>query len=621
MDASADYSSGCDYQVDSDSNGTWTVTGSTNPNGVPVSNSSVVTLGTGSDGGQVQPVGPGSATVTFTYTADGVTKSSSYSLTVQAGVPSSIWIAQATSAAPLDSACVPGGSGLANLTVVPGQTGQFYVCANYGNGLVEDVTQNITWSQDSGLSQTGLVVSPEIVGTTLGEFLVGEPEGGSIAQASYSGTVTATLIAWGGAGGYPAPSPVVTTLPVTINWASPTAISVTGGVGADQDAQGGEPLQLSATATYDNGQTVDVSNLASWSSDSPDLAESDGDGAIQVPYYENGGYATITAALGGISNTERIAVESSTPPTITVTDADGGTVGLGQTDQLTAAAFIGGPLTQNLNPDVTWSSDQPNIATVSSTGVVTVVGGAQGQMVTIRATDGAYQGTFVITVDLTHPTSIAVTPGTSTLGSGGSLTYTATGHYPGGYTANVSSFATWTANQPSSLVDFDLYQMSVAPNPTGSPIVITVTASLGNATPATATVTEGVGAPTNLTVSPVASGNPTQLSPGQTVQLSASAQFGTGSGATNDSVTNNVTWVSSNTSVVTVSQTGLVTAVGHTNNAVVDVYASYTDSFGTIGSNAADYVLTLEDPSSITLGVPQATLLAGESEYLTATGT
>lgn len=216
-----------------------------------------------------------------------------------------------------------------------------------------------------------------------------------------------------------------------------------------------------------------------------------------------------------MSNTERIPVESSTPPTITVTDADSGTVGLGQTDQLTAAAFIGGPLTQNLNPDVTWSSDQPNIATVSSTGVVTVVGGAQGQMVTIQATDGAYQGTFVVAVDLTHPTSITVTPGTSTLGSGGSLTYTATGHYPGGYTADVSSFANWTANQPSSLAEFDLYQLSVAPNPTGSPIVITVTASLGNAAPATATVTEGVGAPTNLTVSPVASGNPTELSRGR----------------------------------------------------------------------------------------------------------
>ena len=30
------------------------------------------------------------------------------------------------------------------------------------------------------------------------------------------------------------------------------------------------------------------------------------------------------------------------------------------------------------------------------------------------------------------------------------LAYTATGHYPGGYTADVSSLATWTTNQPSS---------------------------------------------------------------------------------------------------------------------------------------------------------------------------
>jgi predicted RNA-binding protein with TRAM domain len=628
LDATADFSSGCDYSVANDSAAHWSVTGSSAPGVGAVSDTSVVTLSSGSGAELVQPVGPGTATVNFSYTTGGVTKTASYTITVQEGVPSSIWIARTSLADPLDSACVPGGSALSSLAVVPGDQGQLYVCANYGNGLVEDVTNSVTWATGSGLSQTGLALG-NALGPQLGEFVVQAPGDGSIAQASFSGTVTATLIAYGGgASGIATPTPVVASLPVTINWANPTSLSVTGGVGPGQDVQGGQGLQLSATATYDNGTTVDVSKLASWSSNNSNVAQSDGNGVIQIPYFENGGFASITATLGGQSGAEELTVDSSIPPTITLKDANGntgsGTVGLGQTDQLTAADFTGGAPNQILNPLVTWATNEPGVATVSSSGLVTVVGGSQGEQATIRATDGLFSGTFVVTVDLTHPTSITVTPGTATMGSGGSLTFTATGHYPGGYTANVSSFATWSTNKPSSTTDFNLYQLSVAPNSTGNPIVIAVQASLGGAVPGTATVTEGVGPPTSLTVSPATSGSGgTPLSPGQTVQMSATAQFGSGSGAANVDVTNNVTWISSNTSVVTVSQTGLVTAVGHTNNAEASVYATYTDNNVTLATEvAADYIITLTDPTSIAVTAPQTTpLLAGQVEYLTATGT
>jgi hypothetical protein len=616
LDATADYSSGCDYSVANRSAGTWSVTGSTNLSGATVSNSSVLSLSAGSGSELAEPVGPGYATVSYTYSEGGVTKSSSYTLEVQIGVPSSIWIASSA------SACVVGGTGLTALTVVPGEQGQFYVCANYGNGIVENVTNSINWEEPSGLDQAGLAINPATVATPNSGFEVGSTYSGSIAQSSLTGTLTANLTAWGaGTGGAATPQLVSTTLPVTVNWANPTSLSVAGGVGPGQDAQSNESLRLFATATYDNGQTLDVSDLASWSTSNSTLAESGGDGNVQIPYYENGGYASIMATLGGQSSTEQIAVDSSFPPTITITDADGGTVGLGQTDQLTAAAFAGGPVTQNLNPNVTWSSNEPSIATVGSTGLVTVVGGANGQQATITATDGVYQGTFVITANLTHPTSISVTPGTTTIGSGGSVNYTAIGTYPGGYTANVSSLANWTTNEPSSMTEWDLSQLSVAPNQTGNPIVIDVTASLGSAPAADATVTEGVGPPTSLTVSPIPSGNQTSLAPGQTVQLSATAQFGSGSGITNVGVTDDVTWTSTNSSVVTVSQSGLVTAVGHTNNAEADVYATYTDRNVTIASNGANYIITLAEPTSIAVSPATSTLLPGQQETLTATGT
>ena len=73
-----------------------------------------------------------------------------------------------------------------------------------------------------------------------------------------------------------------------------------------QDAQHGELLNLSATATYDNGQTVNVNDLANWSSSDLTLAEPDEDGQIQIPYYENGGNVSITASLGSQSGSETI---------------------------------------------------------------------------------------------------------------------------------------------------------------------------------------------------------------------------------------------------------------------------------------------------------------------------
>lgn len=605
FDADADYDTGCDLSAATTAGGTWSS-----------SNTSVATVSAGSGVELVQPVGPGTTTISFSYTVNGVTKSTSYPLTVQQGVPQRTWLTDSS------AGCVAGGTGIASLTLVPGQTDQMHVCADYGNGNVEDVTRGITWQEGSALDEAGLVVNPGVVGTQLGEFLVGEPQNNdTTAQPSLSGTVTADLDAWGPNG----EQIVQINLPVTVNWANPTSLAIGGGLAAGQEALSSEQLQFTAIATYDNGETVDVSRLASWTTSNPNLFASGGGGSFEAPYYENGGYDTIGVSLGNVSTSEQIPVESSLPPTITVTDADSGKVGLGQTDQLTAAAFTGGPLTQDLNPDVTWSSDEPNVATVNSAGLVTVLSGAQGQEFTIRASDGLYQGLINLTVNLEDPTSITITPSTASVSSGGSVTFTATGHYPGGLTASISSLANWSTNEPSSVALFQSYQLSVAPNQTSNLLVIQVAATLGNiAQAAHATVTERLGSPSNLvlatscepTPQPVPQG---ALSPGQTVQLAACAQYGSGSSASYVDVTNNVTWASTNTSVFTVSPSGLATAVGDSNQQAL-VYANYNDQSVTY-SGDADLTETLTNPVSVAVTPTNPTLLPDQSEALTATGT
>jgi uncharacterized protein YjdB len=78
--------------------------------------------------------------------------------------------------------------------------------------------------------------------------------------------------------------------------------------------------------------------------------------------------------------------------------------------------------------------------------------------------------------------------------------------------------------------------------------------------------------------------NPFSLSPGQTTQLAASAIL-SGGGA--QDVTSVATWTSSDPTVVTVSQGGLVTAIGQGNASVTVVYVGHVASIRVFVTSAS----------------------------------
>jgi uncharacterized protein YjdB len=128
---------------------------------------------------------------------------------------------------------------------------------------------------------------------------------------------------------------------------------------------------------------------------------------------------------------------------------------------------------------VSWTSDQPGIATVTSTGVVTAV--AAGSAV-ITANSEGQSGTATVTVTGASLQTLAVTPDTATLAPLGSLQLTATVRDGTGAVVN-NAPVTWSSS--NSLVALVSNQGLVSALIPGTAVI---TATSGQTT-GTATIT------------------------------------------------------------------------------------------------------------------------------------
>src|SRR5256714_170731 len=250
------------------------------------------------------------------------------------------------------------------------------------------------------------------------------------------------------------------------------------------------------------------------------------------------------AVAAGVVACERTTSPIGPPAAVVSVDLTppSATVQVGQTVQVTAI-----PRDANGNAlsdrAVTWTSSNTSVAIVSPTGLVTgVVAGSA----TITATSEGKSGTASITVTNVPVATVDVTPPTATVQAGQTAQLTATPRDANG-AALSGRTVTWSSSNTS---------------------VATVTSAglVSGVTPGSATITaasEGKSGTSSITVTniPVATVSvspPTaSIQQGQTVQLTATLKDANGntlSGRT-------VTWSSSNTSVATVSTSGLVSGV------------------------------------------------------------
>jgi hypothetical protein len=157
----------------------------------------------------------------------------------------------------------------------------------------------------------------------------------------------------------------------------------------------------------------------------------------------------------------------------------------GVTQQYTATATYGDNSTGDVTSSVTWSTTPTNIATISSSGLLTAVSLGTA---TVQASSGSVIGKTGVTVASQTVTSVSITPVTPlplSLSLGPTtLQFTATATYANGSMANVSATATWTCT-PSSVATISSTGLVTAVAVGNA----TVSATAGGVTSNSATVT------------------------------------------------------------------------------------------------------------------------------------
>lgn len=459
-------------------------------------------------------------------------------------------------------------------TTLPlGTTEQLTATGLYSDGTTHDLTTQVTWSSSAPLT----VAVSNFAGS----------QGTAAALSLGTATISAAL---GGVSG----SIAITATNATL--ASVDVSPATLGLAA------GTTGQLTATALFSDGTTLDVTGTAVWTTSNPGTASVTA-GAVTAGAV---GAATITASYGAHSGSAAITVTAATLSSIQISPATLG-LPLGASGQLTATGIYSDGTHQDLTNAATWTTSAAAIASVSNTpptaGLVTANGIGTA---TVTAAVGGASATATVTVGSATLKSIQISPASLTLPIGTSGQLTATGVYTDGTSLDLTAQVAWTSN--AALV------ASVGAAPPSSGLVTahllgaaTITATLG-AVSASVPVNATGATLTSIQITPSSADLPV----GVTVPFFAIGVFSDG---THLDMTAAVAWASSAPAIASVSNApfahGLVTA-----NAIGTAIISATFD-GVTGTGTV--VVTPALPTGIVVTPALVTMPAGSVVQLTAT--
>jgi len=413
-------------------------------------------------------------------------------------------------------------------SVAPGAILQFTATGKYSDGSSKDLTASAQWkSSDSSVASIAAAgkVTAVGAGTVTVTATSGQMQATAIVQVTSAATNLASI----------AVSPAGSSLPVNTS------------------------LQFTATGTYKDGSSRDLTALVNWASFATATATINAGGlATGVA----AGSTTITASLGTIIGSTSLTITAPTISSIVVTP-DGLTLGIGIGEQYTATAIYSDGSTQDLVSGVTWTSSAPGVASINSSGLATTVGAGSA---TITAKVGSLTDTTQLTVVAANLVSISVTPTPSSIAVGTAQQFSAVGSFNDGSTQLLTS-VTWSSSS-SSVATINSSGLATAVG-TGT---ATITATSGSVT-GTAALTVTGASVTAITVTPANSNMPV----GTTKQFTATASFSDGS---SQDVTASVLWGSSNPAAAAINNQGLVSSVAAgstTINAVLDSVTGSTN--------------------------------------------
>lgn len=359
----------------------------------------------------------------------------------------------------------------------------------------------------------------------------------------------------------------------------------------------GQNLQLKATATYSNNTSSDVTSTATWSSSDTNIATVASGGVLTA---KASGQCSVTAKIGTIGGSAAVSVNPALV-SIAVTPSSP-SVAASTQEQFVATGSYSDNSTQNLTSQVTWTSSNSAVATVSTSAPTQGMASAlSAGTSTVTATLGSVSGSTLLTVTSATVTAIAVTPANSSLTLGLSQQYSAIGTFSDGTTQDITNVAQWQSSN-GKIASITVSGLSVA-RAMGT---VTISATFEGVTGQTSLAINAANV-SAISISPVSG----SIAQGTQKPFTATGTYNDGS--THD-LTHTVNWSSDNTAALTI---GAGTGVA---KGIAPGQANIT---ATLGSLTATIPFTVTNATivSIAISPPAQSIPTGGRTSFAAIGT
>ncbi|KZY60145.1 hypothetical protein A3742_15330 [Oleiphilus sp. HI0071] len=448
----------------------------------------------------------------------------------------------------------------------------FQALAEYASGRTQDVTADASWA--SGNTAVADIASPGLTD--------------AISQGL--APITATL------------SGVVGNAELGVLNATIDAMSITPEQ-ATINVQTSEEYR--ATVLLSTGDTIDVTDLVTWSSSDGTVASVSNDTnskgrAFGIKKGTASIVASATFASVTIAQTAQLTVDAVEIVSLSIEPANI-SVAAGTTGTLTATAYYDDDSAIDVTRDAFWLSSNPNSAFIESTGNNAGAGEAQAPGdAKIFARFGGLTASSLVTITEATLESIQVTPITASISAGTALPYSATGIYSDGSLSDLTTRVNWSSADPAiARVDASGLVYGVSLGTTSIIASYDGKQSAGEAIVTNAVVSE-------LEISPLLH----SMQVGTTQQYTATAIFSDGR---RYDVSDQTFWQSSDSNIVAMGPFGRVNAVsagnatisgkyeGITGNALARVTATTLESLAVIPRNLDLQAGTRQEYSAVAL--------------------
>ena len=452
----------------------------------------------------------------------------------------------------------------ANPTISKGTTHQFTATGTYSDSSTQNLTGTVTWAS----------ATPSVATITAGGLATGVATGTSSISATLGSVSGSTVL--------------------TVTTATLQSIAVTP---ANPSIAKGTTQQFTATGTYSDSSTQNLTGSVTWASATPSVATIAAGGlATGVGV----GTSNITASLSGVTSpVDVLTVTTATLKSIAVTPVSP-SIAKGTTQQFTATGTYSDSSTQNITSTVTWTSGTTSVATIAAGGLATGVGVGTSNIT--ASLSGVTSPVDVLTVTTATLQSIAVTPTSPSIAKGTTQQFTATGTYSDSSTQNITSTVTWTSGTTS------VATIAAGGLATGVGVgTSNITAALSGVTSPVDVLTVTTATLQSIAVTPASP----SIAKGTTQQFTAT---GTYSDSSTQNITSTVTWTSGTTSVATIAAGGLATGVGLGTSNI-------TASLSGVTSPVDVLTVTPATLKSIAVTPISPSIAKGLTQQFTATGT